>query len=237
MLAVIAIIVIIISILLPAMKEARLIAREAMCNSNLHQIGLGSRGYATDSRYLPQSYFGGHAVWPAVIRSYTSGNTDIFYCPEAPAEAKWNVTFGSGLPPAWGYEEDEVRLHVGGSGSWPFSYGHNNDGTSAGTRNAAGASLGVGDPFSGREVASATVVAPSNFFIISDSLVDGVWDHFIDEDVPGEEPATRHHGGAYFVFGDAHTEFIIPGPYLDHSNTGANDPSLRKRWNNDNKPH
>ncbi len=57
MLAVIAIIVIIVSILLPAMKEARLIAREAMCNSNLHQIGLGSRGYATDSRYLPQSYF------------------------------------------------------------------------------------------------------------------------------------------------------------------------------------
>ncbi len=237
MLAVVALIVIIISILQPAIQKGRTYAREAMCNSNLHQIGLGSRGYATDERYLPPSYLGGYAVWPAVIRQYTNGNTDVFYCPEAPREAKWEVTLGSGLPAEWGYAADEVRRRVGGSGSWSFSYGHNNDGTNAGLRNASGASLGVGDPFAGREVASATVVAPSNFMLISDSLVDGVWDHFIDEDVPGEEPATRHHGGAYVVFGDAHTEWINPEPYLDHSNTGANDPALRRRWNNDNKSH
>lgn len=237
MLAVIAIIVIIISILLPGMRQARETAREVICNSNLHQMGVAARGYAVDDRYLPQSYYGGYAVWPAVLRQYTNGNTDVFYCPAAPAESKWMVAFGSGLPAQWGYEADEVRRRVGGSGSWSFSYGHNNDGTNAGLRNAQGASLGVGDPFSGREVMASTVVSPSNFIMISDSLVDGRWDHFIDEDVPGEEPATRHHGGAYFVFADAHTEYLDPEPYLDHSNTGANDPSLRRRWNNDNEPH
>ena len=234
MLAVIAIIVIIISILLPSLREGKTIAREAVCRSNLHQIGLGVRGYALESRFLPPSYTGGYAVWPSLIRQFTQGRTEVFYCPEAPAEAKWIVEYGSGLPAAWGYEEDEVRRRVGGSGSWPFSYGHNNGGTADGSIPP----LGVGDPFNDQYyVRSASVAAPSNFMVIADSLIDGVWDHFIDEDVPGEEPATRHHGGAFVVFADAHVEWINPEPYLDIGNTRANDPDLRRRWNNDNLPH
>lgn len=49
MLAVVAIIVIIISLLLPAYRTARDMARMAPCLSNQHQLAMGWRAYATDN--------------------------------------------------------------------------------------------------------------------------------------------------------------------------------------------
>ena len=197
-------------------------------------MGVAFIEYGDDFNYLPPSYLGPDAVWPALLRIYMSGETDVFYCPTAKPEARWEVTFGSGLPEAWGYEADEVRRRAGGGGSWPFSYGHNNGGTADGSTPP----LGVGDPFSeSRYVHVGRVMQPDDFMVIGDSLIDGVWDHFIDEDVPGEEPAVRHNEGAFILFADGHAEHIIPGPYLDLANTRSNPPEFRRRWNNDNQPH
>jgi prepilin-type N-terminal cleavage/methylation domain-containing protein len=233
-LVVVSIIVILVALLMPGLRNVREAAREIVCQSNLRQIGFGVRMYSNASRYLPPSYTGGFAVWPSLIRQHAGGETGIFNCPVADASAYWEKTFGSGLPAEWGYEKDEVRRRVGGSGSWSFSYGHNNGGTA----DSSVPPLGMGDPFAPRNyVPAAKVVQPDNFMMIADSLIDGVWDHFIDEDIPGEEPAVRHRDGAFVLFNDEHVEHIIPGPYLDLANTGANDPELRRRWNNDNEPH
>jgi len=228
-------IMLLIALLLPALGKTRDAARDILCQSNLRQMGVGVQAYCDDHRYFPPGYLPGVAVWPTLVRAYTGGNTDVFYCPTAEPETRWVVQYGSGQPASWGYDDDEVRLLTGGAGSMPFSYGHNNDGTDAGYP----LPLGVGDTFGDglRYVLSIQVMEPSQFFVIADTLVDGVWDHFIDEDVPGEEPAVRHHDGAFFLTADIHVEWLIPGPFLDPANTGANDPSYRRRWNNDNLPH
>jgi prepilin-type N-terminal cleavage/methylation domain-containing protein len=50
LLVVVAIIALLIAILLPSLQAARKQARNAVCMSNLHQIGLASGAYAADSR-------------------------------------------------------------------------------------------------------------------------------------------------------------------------------------------
>lgn len=234
LLVVIAVLAVLLAILTPMAARAINYAKETTCRSNLRQIGVGSTAYATETGYLPPSYIGGRpyvtAVWPALVRQF-SGSTEVFYCPMAPKEAKWEVAFGSGLAAAYGYAADEVRLRAGGSGSWPFSYGHNNGGTRDGSR----PQLGMGDPWNMALMSSMR--APANFIMYADAMINGNWDHFIDEDNPGEEPSVRHRGGSFFVFGDMHVEHIMPGPYQDHGNTGANNPEYRRRWNLDNQPH
>jgi prepilin-type N-terminal cleavage/methylation domain-containing protein len=69
LLVVISIIALLISILLPALKQARLSARTIQCSSNLHQIGVAIFGYASQSNdTLPYAYqsappSGGHATY------------------------------------------------------------------------------------------------------------------------------------------------------------------------------
>ena len=235
LLVVIAILSVLLSFLVPSSRRATEAAEEVICKANLREQGKGVISYGTETGFLPPSYtreFGIlFAVWPTLIRQHVGTGTDMFNCPTAPDDAHWKQKFGSGLAPKWGYENDEIRLQSGGRGSWKFSYGHNNDGTHAGSY----PTIGMGDPWNMARVSA--VVSPPSFMMIADSMIDGVWDHFIDEDVPGEEPAQRHRGGAYVLLGDGHVDFIIPGPYLDHGNTGANDPDLRRRWNLDDQPH
>ena len=232
LLVVLAVLAVLIAILTPVATKGITMAQEATCRSNLRQIGLGAINYANETGYLPPSYEGGYAVWPAVVREFSGGSTDLFFCPLVKhPNAPWKMEFGSGLPAKWGYRADEVRLRTGGRGSLAFSYGHNN----GGTRDSSVPQLGMGDPWNKARLSS--MQAPQNFIMFADSLVDGVWDHFIDEDVPGEEPARRHRGGAYIVCGDNHVEHIIPDSYLDLGNTGANDPEHRRRWNLDDLPH
>lgn len=235
LLVVIAVLSILLAILTPMAMKSIVFAKEASCRSNLRQIGIGAVAYGTETGYLPPSYIGGPpyttAVWPALVRQYSGGSTDFFYCQIAPEAARWKVEYGSGLPAAYGYAADERRLRAGGAGSEPFSYGHNNGGTRDGSR----PQLGMGDPWNQSLLSS--MVSPVSFFMFADVMINGRWDHFIDEDIPGEEPSVRHRGGSFFVYGDNHVEWLIPGPYLDHGNTGSNNPDFRRHWNIDNQPH
>ncbi len=235
MLAVVAIIVIVISILLPAVGKARDRARFVICRSNLHQIAIGSRSYSIDSQHLPTGWTSNYVVWLGEIFWYTP-DPDLFYCPTAPSIAKWaGPKWGSGLPAKHGYKADQQRVGIGEY----FSYGHNNDGTNAGSH------IGVGEGDFGHAkswIKSASVRAPSSFIMYGDSTVDTLWDHFIDEDYEDgsgrtEYPADRHDQGAHLAFGDGHVEWDLQVRLWILGTQGTVLPELRRRWNNDHEPH
>jgi prepilin-type processing-associated H-X9-DG protein/prepilin-type N-terminal cleavage/methylation domain-containing protein len=235
MLAVVAIIVIIISILLPSLTKARATARAAICRSNLHQQGLGLINYTVDSRYYPGAHTWSHnpppdgqitIIWPARIRQFTeSAGTEWFYCPDGDPISKWTRKYGSGLARKYGYADDEVRLHP----ETPMSYGYNN----WGTLDFAIPQFGLGGlsehPDWG-ELPKFQVRSPSYMIAIGDSLPDGSWDAFIDHDQPPEYPMPRHPGElANIVFCDGHVEGLTLQDILTPANLG--------RWNNDAKTH
>lgn len=104
LLVVISIIALLISILLPSLKNVREAAQTARCKANLKQIGTLMHAYAIDYEgYLPAPYREAGAQWDSVLESYAqidSGRTNltenspddsIFYCPQDTAEAnvKW----------------------------------------------------------------------------------------------------------------------------------------------------
>ncbi len=86
MLAVAAIVVIIISLLLPSLSRAREMGRRAVCSSNLHQLNLAARNYRSDAADFPAPWHtNNQAYYPPIIPDrpwlqYINGR-DVLACP------------------------------------------------------------------------------------------------------------------------------------------------------------
>ncbi len=96
LLVVIAIIAILAAILFPVFARAREKARQASCQSNLKQIGLGLRMYAQDyderhSRRRPAINAPTYEFWYNTIQPYVK-NAQLFQCPSY----QWNGGFCTG---------------------------------------------------------------------------------------------------------------------------------------------
>lgn len=233
-LAVVAILVILISLLMPSFQMARATARAAICRSNLHQQGIGIINYTIASRHYPGAHTWSHnspdgrtyVIWPSRLREFAeSASTEWFHCPEAAPTSKWTRKYGSGLPRQFGYEPNEVRLEW----NTPLSYGYNN----WGTLDFAVPQWGLGGlsehPNWG-ELPKFRVTSPSFMIAMGDSFPDGSWDAFIDHDQPPEYPMDRHPGKvANIVYCDGHVE--------GHTIQFLLTPAELGRWNNDGKAH
>ena len=76
LLVVISIIALLIAILLPALAQARQIAKDAKCLSTERQIGLAVYSYAADNdQYLPPSWFYGKTSWALLVQSYMTNRS------------------------------------------------------------------------------------------------------------------------------------------------------------------
>lgn len=233
-LAVVAVIAIIMSMLLPSIHKGRAHARAVICKSNLHQQGVGMQTYTVATRYYPGAHTWTnnspdgrtYVIWPSRIREFTeSSGTDWFFCPDADPKSVWTRKYGSGLSRLFGYADDEVRLEW----NTPMSYGYNN----WGTHDFAVPQWGLGGlsehPDWG-ELPKYRVKSPSFMIAIGDSFPDGNWDAFIDHDQAPEFPMDRHpEKVANIVYCDGHVEA--------HSIQFLLTPVELGRWNNDGKAH
>jgi prepilin-type N-terminal cleavage/methylation domain-containing protein/prepilin-type processing-associated H-X9-DG protein len=134
LLVVIAIIALLIAILLPALEKAREVARTVKCGSGLRQQVIAMSSYSTDNL---DKVTAGHRqaglsayffIWPSRYRDYASGQTEIFNCPSAMIESRWQARFNGSVqnpttgaaaaynPTKYGYGEKEIPI-MGGLGN------------------------------------------------------------------------------------------------------------------------
>ena len=104
LLVVIAIIALLLTILTPALRQAKKMARDIVCKSNLHQWGIVFTSFFTDNdghtigwplgEETEEQWIGtpGAEAWPAVIHEYYSKVKGLRFCPEALQEGE--ITYG-----------------------------------------------------------------------------------------------------------------------------------------------
>ena len=114
LLVVIGVIAILISLLLPALIQARHAAKTIVCLSNLRQIGMSMTLYMTESRgYSPESYrfekpysfsvWGetDHMWWTKLIAVAGLPSNQYVFCPENPGVARRSYPNPSSPRPGW----------------------------------------------------------------------------------------------------------------------------------------
>jgi len=269
LLVVVAIIALLISILLPSLARAKEQGKSAVCKANQHQMGLALAMYAMEERYYPAVWWNrgnpvfqpmasevGNSVaasnwpilWPYRLLKFAKGQPGIFYCPSAPADARWDGRkwIVSALSPS------AVKYGL----QYTFSYGYNDWGISDTYRAADGLGLGLGAHVScnkkragGQEMPQDFVKQPSEMIAIVDSNADGVFDTVFDPtprdsyNQNGDEgPGKRHNKGSNALFCDGHAESFRQRDlcaYLDEyeSTTRKLKNPKARMFNRDNKPH
>jgi prepilin-type N-terminal cleavage/methylation domain-containing protein/prepilin-type processing-associated H-X9-DG protein len=126
LLVVIAIIAILAAILFPVFTQAREKARQAMCQSNLKQLGLAFLQYASDydgdfpapitnvTGTIPATWVTGDpnvgtsysdkgGIWPYVKQRGNGGTSNVFSCPDAVGRPAGATKFTFSSPPGQNY--------------------------------------------------------------------------------------------------------------------------------------
>jgi len=242
LLVVIAIIAILATLLLPALSNAKAVAKSVKCKSNLRQMGLALGMYLGDFAQYPLSDSPvEEKFWFTYLESYVGSvwEDPLFSCP-------------NGLGYRWRGVTSET-----GYGDPIGDYGYNIAGCGGkGPIGSSAPELGLGGtifsfkPYRSASLPELAVKVPSDMIAFGDAIsrmggnvisignarlsIDGggfgnAPDPFL-QDVKARA-RKRHNGSANVIFCDGHTESSKLLKLF-----GRSDATL-KRWNNDNQPH
>jgi prepilin-type processing-associated H-X9-DG protein/prepilin-type N-terminal cleavage/methylation domain-containing protein len=247
LLVVIAIIAILAAMILPALATAKQKAKGIQCVNNLKELGLALIIYAEENTYYPVGVERSDSswLWPPLLRSTImnkSASTAVFRCPAAPDTAQWIPTFGSGLPPSYGYFQDEVHMKPGGTCF--MSYGYNNWGSAVNGASNPNQGLGVFTDVNATKPES--VKRPTDCIALGDSNWDlnrhgdPNWSFGIGMYEERQWPLDLHSKRANILFCDGHAVPLKRATIVSQLNpggTGLSPSGPNQLWNIDNKVH
>lgn len=237
LLVVIAIIAILAALLLPTLGRGKAAAKNAVCKSNMRQLGLSLQMYTMDNGGYPHlTDMNTSSTWYTALAIYYASNYAIMQCPtfngEYPPERAIVFLFGGFA----GYRSPTSPDRFAG-----LSYGYNGYGLGSADRflPTTWEPLGLGlVVMNGQQPALARpelVAKPVDMIAIADSMPQpgfpNIYAHLLSLNTKNLPPIERHNGGDNVAFADGHTVNI------PHTKLIANNELNRRRWNVDHEPH
>ena len=115
LLLVIAVMVILMSMLMPALRNAKEKAKQSFCASNLKQLNVAlNLYYGEQGDWIPiHEIVGQNYRWFQMIFPYTGEKKDIFLCPSAVSENQWRTVYPVSLWCSYGMNYGTAFSHWG----------------------------------------------------------------------------------------------------------------------------